>query len=214
MRPPSGREVLSKLRSELEGVNRRILEHPFIRDAERGSLPLRAIKKFVANQLYIVPHDMRSLAFLLSRSRDDVEARLFKTLLDGDYRAVGLLERLRDAVNLSDDEAESLLDPAAVAYTHYLSWLALHATPGEAAVALVVNLPVWGSNTARLSRALRERYGIGETGFLDLFSGPYDELEAIAYPVIERYYDERAYRRAARTIQAYELMFWDSVYRV
>jgi len=34
------------------------------------------------------------------------------------------------------------VDSAAVAYTHFLSWLALHGTLGDLAVALVVNLPV------------------------------------------------------------------------
>jgi hypothetical protein len=35
------------------------------------------------------------------------------------------------------------LDPSAVAYTHFLSWLALNGTVGDIAVALIINLPVW-----------------------------------------------------------------------
>ncbi|MET1128389.1 MAG: TenA family transcriptional regulator [Thermoproteota archaeon] len=212
MAAPSGKEIISALRSELEELNRERTNHPFVVEAEKGSLPLKAVKKFVANQLYIVPHDMKSLAFLLSRARDGAEAALFKALLDGDYKAMQLLKRLAEAVGLTSTEARELLDARAVAYTHYLSWLALHATLGQAAVALVVNLPVWGSNTARLARALRENYGIAETGFLELFAGPYDELENKAYIVVERYYDMDAYRTVARMIQAYEKMFWDAVY--
>ena len=34
-------------------------------------------------------------------------------------------------------------NPQSVAYTHFLSWLALYANAGEQAPALVINLPIW-----------------------------------------------------------------------
>ena len=208
----SGREVLEELRGELEPLNRSVLGHRLLVEAEEGRLPLDRVRFFVANQLYIVPHDLRSLSVLLARSRLPDEEAFFKRLVDGDHAALAALRRL--AAELGVDPGESYsVSPEAVAYTHYLAWLALYATPGEAAVAMTVNLPVWGAAVARLGRALRERYGVRETGFFDLFAGDYRPLEEAAYPIIERYLDWPAYRRAARLIQAYERMFWDAVYK-
>jgi len=207
----SGQEIIETLRSELASVNKAILEHPLLKEAEEGRLPLEVIRRFVANQLYIVPHDLRSLSVLLSRSRDEVEARFFKALVDGDYKALQLLHQLAGELGLSS--YTSYLLPAAVAYTHYLAWLALYASPGEAAVALVINLPVWGSSVGRLARALKSRYGLRRVDFLEFFERPYNDLEEMAYPIIERYANLERYRLVAKMIQAYERMFWDSIYR-
>ncbi len=205
-----GREVLELLRRELEPINRDILEHPVVKLAEEGKLPREAIAKFVINQLYIVPHDLRSLARLLSRARYMDEIEFFKTCVEGDYRALKALRRLAHELGIDPDRRYEI-DPAAVAYTHYLSWLSNYASLGEAAVALIVNLPIWGANVARLGRALKERYGIKEIEFFELFAEPYDTLEEAAYPVIERYLDIDSYRIVAKTIQFYEKQFWDSL---
>ena len=199
------------LRSELRPLNEYILNHPYVRNAEQRMLSMALIKEFVVNQLYIVPHDLRALAHTLSRAsfRDEVE--FFKVLVDGDYRAFKELIKLAEELGINVDRPPNP-KPGAVTYTHYLSWLALNGTLGDVAVALVVNLPVWGSNTSRLAKALRENYGIKSIGFLEAFRGPYDELERMAYPIIERYLDMDRYRLVSRMIQAYERMFWDSIY--
>ncbi|MET1102239.1 MAG: TenA family transcriptional regulator [Pyrodictiaceae archaeon] len=205
-----GRKVIEELRRILEPLNKEILEHPVLVLAEEGRLPRESIRRFVVNQLYIVPHDMRSLARLLSRSRAIDEIEFFKQALDGDYKALHALRRLAGELGIDPDNPGEP-DPDATAYTHYLAWLSSYASLGEAAVALIVNLPVWGANATRLGRALRERYGITETEFFELFSGPYDGLERAAEPIIERYLDMKAYRIVAKTIQHYEKKFWDAL---
>ncbi|MCE4625617.1 MAG: hypothetical protein F7C35_07135 [Desulfurococcales archaeon] len=205
-------EVVERLREELRGLNEGVINHPYVREAEAGELPIEKIERFVINQLYIVPHDLRSLSIMLSRSVLQDEIDLFKTAVEGDYTALKELRKLAAELGIGEERLYDII-PDAVAYTHYLAWLALYATPGEAAIALVVNLPVWGNAVSRLGRALKERYGIKEIGFFEAFSGDYSWFEQLAYPVIERYADYRKYRRVARTIQAYEKMFWDAIYR-
>ncbi|RLG85571.1 MAG: TenA family transcriptional regulator [Thermoprotei archaeon] len=207
----SGRKVLEVLRAELRPLNEYILNHPYVKDAEQGKLPVDLIKEFVISQLYIVPHDLRALAHILSRARFRDEVEFFKVLVDGDYKAFKELIKLAEELGVNVDKPPSP-KPEAVTYTHYLSWLALNGTLGDAAIALVVNLPVWGSNTLRLAKALRKNYGIRSVGFLEAFGGPYDELERMAYPIIERYLDMDRYRSVSKMIQAYERMFWDSIY--
>jgi hypothetical protein len=81
---------------------------------------------------------------------------------------------------------------------------------GDLAVAMTVNLPVWGRNCAALAEWAR-RNGVKNTKFMDLFAGPYDELEVLAEPISERYLDWGRYRFVARAIQRYELEFWRAV---
>ncbi len=207
-------EIISVLRSKLEEENKYILNHPVISRAIEGSLPMDAIRKFVVNQLYIVPYDMRSLSKLLARSKYDDEVKFFKLCVDGDYQAYIELVKLANEVGIKLESEEVIaryLSPKAVAYTHYLAWLANYASLGEAAVALVINLPIWGNNVGRLGKALKEKYGIKEVGFFELFSRPYDELERLSYPIIERYVDMVRYELVSRMIQSYERMFWDSL---
>ncbi|MEM4035601.1 MAG: hypothetical protein QXU97_03175 [Fervidicoccaceae archaeon] len=205
-----GREIVERLRRELEPLNAAIIDHPYLREAESGALPLEKVKRFAVNQLYIIPHDMRSIAHMLHRAEHPDEQSLFKGALDGDYAALAELRRL--AAELGVSEAEEP-DPEAVAYTHYLAWLSLYANPGEAAVALVVNLPVWGRAVSRLGSALERIYGIKETGLFKLFSVDYAPFEEAAYPVIERYEAVGRYSLVAKMIQRYEKMFWDAIYR-
>lgn len=206
-----GTEILALLRKELEPLNARILEHPYLKDAERGVLPREKIERFIINQLYIIPHDFRSLSHLLSRISRTDEMDFFKATVDGDYAAMKELIKLARELDIGLERVREA-SPEAVAYTHYLAWLANYATPGQAAVALVVNLPVWGAAVGKLGRALREKYDVKETGLFELFAKDYSGYEQAAYPIIERYEDMEGYRLVSKMIQRYEKMFWDAVY--
>lgn len=206
---------LNEVRSSLVPVNKSILEHPFIKEAEKGTLPLDGIKRFVKNQNYIISHDVRSLAFMISRSTSDEELEFFDSVYKGDAQALPLLVRMAQSLGLKMIDLDTYVPiPEAVSYAHYLTFLAQFATPGEQTMALVVNLPVWGSNCNRLSKALKEKYGIDETSFLDLFAQPITEAEKAATSVINRYLDKKEkMKKVAKLIQGYELMFWNGVYR-
>ncbi|AKT35714.1 Putative transcription activator [Pyrobaculum sp. WP30] len=193
-------KVIETLRRELEPLNREIAE------ALRPSR--EALLSFVANQLYIVPHDLKALSAAMAKAGERDEYRFVKTLIDGDFAALEALRELAEELGV-EFRWESV-DPAAVAYTHFLSWLAIHGTVGDLAVAMTVNLPVWGRNCAALAEWAR-RNGVKNTKFMEIFAGPYDELEALAEPIAERYLDWGRYRYVAKAIQRYELEFWRAV---
>lgn len=208
--------LLEEIRSWLAPLNEKILGHRYIVDAEKGALSLDKIKAFAANQYYILSGDARSLALMLSRTTNLQELGFFENMANADLDGLRHLLKMTKAVGLSSQELEDYIPiPEAVAYTHYLSTLAQFASPGVQAMALIANLPVWGSNCGRLSKALREKYQIKETSFLDLFSASTDGMEAEALQIVDCYLpqEEKHARRAARFIQAYELMFWDGIYR-
>jgi thiaminase len=213
----SAKELLGRIRRELEPLNNQILNHPLIRDAEDGKLSMNTIRAFIINQWYIINHDPKSLAIALSRSRTIEELEFFKTLLDGDYVALHELMKLMRELGIEvKDPVTFEVVPEAIQYTHYLSWLANYATTREFALAITVNMPVWGSNVTRLGNALRSRYGIREVGFFDVFKGPYTELENKAVNIAGDLDEDSVVRvmNMARIIQAYEKAFWDAIYSV
>ncbi len=195
--------IIKKLREELEDLNVKIVRHPSIQKPSK-----EVLVKFVENQLYIIPHDLKALSHALSKARVLDEVEFFKTLVDGDYEALKALNMLADELGVKLDYAK--LSVKAVSYTHYLSWLALNGSPGDIAVALTVNLPVWGENVKKLG----EHAGnlkIRSTKLFNLFSGPFEPLEERAEKIAERYLDWERYRFIAKAIQQYELEFWDSL---
>jgi thiaminase len=196
-------DIIKKLREELKDLNKKIQNHPSLQKPSRELL-----NRFVENQLYIIPHDLRALSHMLSTADIMDEVEFFKMLIDGDYEASKALARLAGELNIKLEY--SRLSVKAVSYTHFLSWLALNASPGDAAVALTVNLPVWGENLKRL-REHAVSLNIKSTKLFDLFAGPFDTLEEKAEKIAERYLDWDRYRFIANTIQKYELDFWDSL---
>jgi len=104
-------KVIETLRRELEPLNREIAE------ALRPSR--EALLSFVANQLYIVPHDLKALSAAMAKAKERDEYRFVKTLIDGDFAALGALRELAEELGV-EFRWESV-DPAAVAYTHFLS---------------------------------------------------------------------------------------------
>ncbi|MCX8176311.1 MAG: TenA family transcriptional regulator [Candidatus Bathyarchaeota archaeon] len=208
------RSLLKSIREELKPLNREILNHPFINEVVGGVLPLQAIQEFVKQQYYIVYHDVRSIAYMVSKTKTLDELDFFTKLYYGDYQAIHNLLKMAENVGLKVATLELVKPiPEAVAYTHYLTWLAHYANPGEQAFALIVNLPVWGENCLKLSKALKANYDIRETSFLDSFAGPYEMLEEEALRIMKPYIAEERFRNVALTIQRYEYIFWDGLYK-
>ncbi|MEZ0248414.1 MAG: TenA family transcriptional regulator [Thermoproteus sp.] len=193
--------VIESIRKELEPLNEEI-------SASVGAPSRKMLVKFVQNQLYIVPHDLKALSASMAKAKADDEYKFIKSLIDGDYSALQALRRLAEELGVELQWGQ--LDPSAVAYTHFLSWLALNGTMGDLAVAMTVNLPVWGANCLKLARWARSN-GVKNVEFLEMFAGPYGELEELAEGIARRYEDLERYRFVARAIQRYELEFWRAV---
>ena len=94
-----------------------------------------------------------------------------------DYRALqGLVELLRELGLEARKPSEVEVSPAAVEYTHYISWLAHYASIGVIAFAFAVNFPVWGKASTRFGEALGKRYGFKSLGFFQVFKTPFVRL--------------------------------------
>ncbi len=210
----NARELLAEVRKELEPLNSSVLDCRFLLRAERGELTVGDLRSFVENQLYIVSHDARSIALMAARATHPDEVEYFGDLARADLEALKALGELAEELGVAGRPLHSLkVVPHAVDYTHFLAFLAALRNPGEQAFALIVNLPVWSAACARLLRAVRERYGLRRTRFLELFSSVPGWVEERGLQVCGRYVAEHAesMRFFARLIQSYELSFWEGI---
>jgi thiaminase len=210
--------LVDQVRSELASIDERLASHPFVTALAAGGVPMASLERFAGEQYWIISSDRRSFAYLTARYADSAAGEFFLSLAQGEGTALGHLGGFArwlglDLARLREYEPT----PGAHAYTAYVSWLALNGSATDVAVAFLANLPAWGANCGRAAAALRSEYGADDTAvaFFDLFATPAPEFEQRALTVIEaglRAGDSPARSRtAARLLQAYELMFWDTM---
>ncbi|WP_166354016.1 transcriptional regulator [Phytoactinopolyspora limicola] len=215
---PDAARLVEEIRAELEPIEQRLAGHRFVTALTNGDVPADALRQFAAEQHWIISGDRRSFAHLAARFSNGPGGELFLSLAQGEGVALGHLDGFARWLDLDpallDDTAPT---PGAHAYTAYVSWLALNGSAADVAAAFLANLRAWGINCGRSAQALRERYGADDAAvaFFDFFATPAPGFEDDALAVIDH-----GLRRgsppgralsAARLLQAYELMFWDSM---
>lgn len=211
-------DLLFEARAALADVDRRVREHPFLAALEAGEVPHAALARLVAEQRAIIASDRRSFCQLAARFPEPPAGDFFLSMAQGEGEALSLLDPLAGALGL-DGETLAAHEPApgAQAYPAYVCSLALGGGRADVTIAFLVNLAAWGANCGRAAAALRARYGLDEDAveFFRLFASQPPGFEERALAVADAGLAEgepaaRA-RTAARLLQAYELMFWDSL---
>jgi thiaminase len=212
--------LVKEIRGELRAVEGRLLGHPYLAAVERGTLPREALARFAGEQYLIIESDLRSVAHLASRFGDRPGSRAyFLDTLAGEQSALGAVVEFGRAVGM-DEAALRQYEPlaGAHAYTCYMAWLGMYGSEAEVAAAYLVNFPAWGESCGRMSRALRERYGlsVADVRFFDQFAATPPDFERDSLAVIQDGLDRGAaparVRRSARLLQGYELLFWDALF--
>jgi hypothetical protein len=206
------------VRRELQPLNERILNHPYLQALEAGRIERGQLRIFAGQQSHIIGSDLRSVAQMVARASRARSQAFFLELLEGERAALKALDLFRAAVvaapgpPVSDEPI-----PGAFAYCAFVAWLSLYASEAEFAGALLINLPVWGTNCGRMADALRSRYGLSEAevAFFTMFAtappGFEDRAAAVVGEGLERNVATAMIRRAASLLQGYELLFWDTL---
>jgi pyrroloquinoline quinone (PQQ) biosynthesis protein C len=212
--------VIAGIRHDLQTVTEQLLRHPYVQALEEGKISREKLRLFAGEQYSIIASDLKSVAYLVSRFGSAPSRDFFLGILQGERAAWDALLTFAHALGLSETQLREHEPLAgAHAYTCYMAWLALYASDAEIAAAYLVNFPAWGQNCGRLSQILKERFGLSEKdiAFFDLFANPPATFEANALSVIQQGLDRgiepRLIQRAVRLLQAYELMYWDTLYR-
>ena len=211
-------QLIRTLKKELEPIECRIRRHPYLDEVEAGRVSREGLQIFAGEQYHIIRSDLRSVALLVNRFASAPSGPFFQAVLSGEAAALAALRAFADAAGLTESSLQAYEpDPGAQAYPAYMAWLALYGSDAEVAAGFLVNFAAWGANCGRMSRALRARYRLGkaETAFFDLFASPPAEFERGALAVVEsgleRGAEPRLIKRAARLLQGYEKLYWDTL---
>jgi len=214
------RTLIVEIREQLKPVEERLKAHAYLAALEAGNIPHEKLRLIAGEQYHIINSDLRSIALLLHRHAHLPSRDYLLTSLQAEAAArAALLAFASRACEMSEDDLMAH-EPISgcQAYPAYVSWLGAYGSDAEFAAAFLVNLPAWGAACGRMSAALKERYGfpVGAVVFFDLFAEGDPNFEENSLRVIQdcldRGVDGRSVARAARLIQAYELLYWDSLY--
>lgn len=213
------RELIAETRAQLKTVEDKLLAHPYLSAVEEGRTSKENLQLFAGEQHYIISSDLRSVALLVNRESRGPNREFLLGALQGEAAAGHALLAFARALAMSDEGLRSYEPmPGCQAYPAYVAWLAAYGSAADFAAAFLVNLPAWGGSCARMSAALKGKYGLSAeaVAFFDLFATPAPEFEADSLRVIQdgldHGVDPRGVARAARLIQAYELMYWDTLH--
>ena len=211
--------LVQTIGSELQTVEHQLRHHVYLQALEAGHIPPARLRCFVGEQSYIIPGDLRSIALLVSRCAHPTSQQFFRLVLEGEAAALDALEPLALAVGMTSAERLAYEPtPGAQAYSAYLAYLCLYATDAEVAAALSANFAAWGANCGRMAQALQQRYGLAaaDVRFFMQFAVAPAEVSPQALAIIEaglrHGVETRHITRAARMLQGYELLFWDTLY--
>jgi hypothetical protein len=215
----NAQHLVEEIRRELDPVEQEIRRHPYLAALEAGRVSREALTCFAGEQHHIIQSDLRSIALLVNRFGAAPSRPFFQAVLGGETAALAALETFAAAAGMDNARLQAYEPtPGAHAYTAFMAWLALYGSEAEVAAGFLVNFPAWGANCGRMSRALRDRYGLTEkaTAFFELFATPPSEFEgqgmAVVADGLARGADRRRVKRAARLLQGYEKLYWDTLY--
>ena len=207
--------VLESVRSELapaEGGNR------LVTLVTEGRLPRERIAWLAAEEYRIGESDRRSFLHLAARFPDPPTGDFFVGLAQGENIARSRLISLAAALGWSEPDLRAYVpQPGCQAYAHYVAWIALNGARADVAVALVANFAAWGRYCGAIADGLRRHYDLDDNavGFFDFFATPGDEFDEQALAVVRANVSSgvpaESARRMATLIQAYELLFWNTL---
>jgi pyrroloquinoline quinone (PQQ) biosynthesis protein C len=214
----NAQRLVEEIRRELGPTEQEIRHHPYLAALEAGRVRREELPRFAGEQYHIIRSDLRSAALLVSRFGTTPSGPFFQAVLGGETAALAALAAFAAAVGMDDAGLEAYEPmPGAHAYTAFMAWLALYGSAAEVAAGFLVNFAAWGANCGRMSRALRDRYGLTEkaTAFFDLFAasptGFEEQATAVVSDDLARGADPRLVKRAARLLQGYEKLYWDTL---
>lgn len=189
-------------------MEQQLRAHRYLAAVEQGAVPDASLRAFAGEQGLIVASDRRSFAQLAARFPEPPAGDFFLDLAQGEGEALALLAGF--AASVGGGTHEPL--PGCQAYPAYVSWLALNGGRADVALAFLVNLDAWGEACRRMADALDARYDVS---FFEFFAHPPADFAERALAVAEQGLaagerPEHA-RRAARLLQAYELLYWDTL---
>lgn len=213
------RRIVRELRDELAPVEDQIRNVPFLTALEAGEVSNAQLEAFACEEFNIVNRDLSSNALLVSRFGASPSSTFFKGILDGEIIALQFIIDFSAALGLSKWNLDQCEPRAgAQAFPAYVASLAAFSNQADVAAAFLLNFPIFGENTGRMAEALQKppyNFSAEDVAFFTFFATPVPTFDEEAIAVIAEGLRNgakpRLIKRSARLLQAYELLFWETV---
>ncbi|GGZ27858.1 transcriptional regulator [Streptomyces poonensis] len=190
----------------------------------RGAARRETLAALALEQRLVIAADRRAFHRMAERAAaEEPAAEPFFTLLaEGEELAGERLGTFAEACGVDEARAAAYEPlPGCQAYPAYVAWLALNGAPADVVLALSANFSAWGGYCAIIAQALRRHYGHSDEAcaFFDFFAGPAPEPERRAREAVQAALDagrvnEALAHRHGRLLQAYETMFWTTLWEL
>ncbi len=204
------RRLVDELEREIQPSVKKVGNGPFARGILNGKFPIEGVRFYVEQTYHLVTNDMGNLSIYVSKARNEEEANFFLFMTIAETKMLEAIYVLWDALGLKKGQLErSEPRTETLARTNYFSVLALYATPGEIALAILLNFPLWANGARRLSRGLKKHYGFGkpvartrkrDTDLLDRFSHATQGFRDMAFNLIAADLTSREAERKMRLV--------------
>ena len=194
----------------------------FVRGFLDGTYPLEGMQFWTITHYHLINNDIKNLAKYVTKARDQEEVQFFLFMTIAETRMLEALYILWEAIGRKKEELPSTEPYAlALARSNYFSVLALYATPGEIALAILLNFPLWANGARRVSKGLKKHYGLGknvpgtrkrDTDLLDRFSHATQGFRDMAVRIIAKDLSkesEMGMRRVGRLSVETEAIVWE-----
>ncbi|MGA2665331.1 MAG: hypothetical protein ABSF83_10340 [Nitrososphaerales archaeon] len=200
----------------------KVTDGALVRGILGGTYPIEAMHFWAQNHYHLINNDIKNLAQYVTKARDEEEVEFFLLMTVAETKMLDSLYLLWRALGRNKEElVASEPYAAALARTNYFSVLALYATPGEIALAILLNFPLWANGAKRLSRGLKRNYGMGkkvpgtgmdDTDLLDRFSRSTPGFREMAVRIVSKDLSpdtEASMRRVGRLAVETEALVWE-----
>ena len=218
--------LVESLKGELFHYAAEVENGDFARGVAEGSFPIEGVKFYVEQTYHLAMNDMGNLSLYVAKGRNESEVDFFLFMTIAEKLMIDSLYLLIDAIGIQRTQLLASQPNIRTAFrTNYFTRLALFNLPGEIAIAILLNFPVWAAGARRVSAGLKEHYRLGkpvkgtdkiDTDVLDRFSQATKGFADMAIRIIAAdLRDEQAERRMrqmARFAVEYEALVWRSYY--
>ena len=219
-------ELVSGLERRIQPFVEQVSDGPFVREVLAGTFPLDGVRFVHLNHYHLIVNDMANLNVYVDKARNEQEMLFFHFMAAEEknhFESVFLLDK---ALGLEPDDVRAFQPHSAcLLRTNYFSRLAQYGTPGEIALAILLNFPVWAGGARLEAEGLKRHYGLGnpvpgtdrlDTDILDRFEGATTGFREQALRIVgtdlQMLGSEESLRRAGIWAAHYEAMVWQAYY--
>jgi hypothetical protein len=218
--------LVESLHEEVRGFVSEVEDGPFAGAVTDGSFPIEGVRFFIEQTYHLVMNDMGNLSLYVANARNEEEVDFFLFMTVAEKLMLDSLYLLIDAAGIDREELHASEPHIAISFrTNYFTRLALYHLPGEIALAILINFPIWAGGAIRVSSGMKDHYGLGrpvegtdllDTDVLDRFSKATQGFIDMAIRIVAAdLVDDEAelrMRRVAKLAAAYEAMVWPGYY--